>query len=312
MSNIVVIGSSNTDMVVKAPSIPRAGETLLGGAFFQAGGGKGANQAVAAARAGGTVTLVAAVGDDALGSERIGAFAREGIDASQILRIPGQASGVALIVVDAAGENCIVVAPGANGSLGPERIRELEPVLAAADVVVLQLEIPLETVAEAVRLAAAHGVRVLLNPAPGRPLPDEVTSRVTVLTPNETEVELLTGIAPDTPEARGEAASMLLARGAGAVVLTLGSAGAYLATADGHEIVPGHRVTPVDTTGAGDVFNGALAVALAENRDLADALRFANAAAAISVTREGAQPSAPMRHEIDRLLDSSTLDPGRP
>lgn len=295
---IVVVGSSNTDMVVKVPALPRPGETVLGGAFYRAAGGKGANQAVAAARAGGDVVLVAAVGSDDLGREAVEGFAAQGIDTGSIVEIQGAPSGVALILVDAAGENSIAVASGANGLLGPDRIREVEAVLSTASVVVLQLEVPLESVAEAVRIASQGGASVILNPAPAAPLPDELLRRVTVLTPNQPEAELLTGIKPSDPPAREAAASELLARGVGAVVITLGADGAFVATSEGSEMVPGWEVVVEDTTGAGDVFNGALAAALAEGKSLSRAVRFANAAAALSVTRRGAQPSAPTRAEI--------------
>lgn len=309
MPRIVVVGSSNTDLVVRTPTLPRAGETVLGGPFFQNGGGKGANQAVAAARAGGSTTLIAAVGDDSFGLRQIRDLSESGVQTESIQQLPDHPSGIALILVDAQGENSIVVAPGANASLRPERIRELADLLVSADVVLLQLEIPIEAVMEAARIASAHGTRVILNPAPGRPMPDELLECVAVLTPNESEVRLLTGRDPADLLQRREAASMLLSRGVGAVVITMGAAGAYLATPENDFLLPAFRVRPMDTTGAGDVFNGALAVALGENRPLPEAVRFANAAAAISVMRHGAQPSAPTRDEIDELLAISRVVP---
>lgn len=306
MPALVVVGSSNTDLVVRVPALPGPGETVLGGDLLRAGGGKGANQAVAAARAGAAPTLVAAVGDDVFGADTLRRLAADGVDVSHVQQLPGVPSGVALIVVDGAGENSIVVAPGANAALGPERIRELAPVLAAAAVVVVQLEIPLETVAAAVRIAASGGATVILNPAPGRDLPDDLLAQVSVLTPNEGELRLLTGLDAADPAQRDRAVSMLLDRGAGAVVVTLGPRGAYLATAEERRLVPGFPVEAVDTTGAGDVFNGALAVALGEGETLANGVRFACAAAAISATRPGAQPSAPTRAEIESFLQQRT------
>jgi ribokinase len=309
MPRIVVVGSSNTDLVVRTPTLPRAGETVLGGPFFQAGGGKGANQAVAAARAGGWTALIAAVGDDSFGLLQLRGLEEAGVETRFVQRLPDQPSGIALIVVDAVGENSIVVAPGANASLLPERIRALAHLLTSADVVLLQHEIPVETVMEAARIASARGTKVILNPAPGRPIPDELLACVSVLTPNESEVKLLTGLDPADPRQRRDAAARLLSRGAGAVVITMGAAGAYLATREDSLLLPAFPVRATDTTGAGDVFNGALAVALGEGRTLPGAVRFASAAAAISVMRHGAQPSAPTRVEIDELLATSPVVP---
>ena len=303
MGTIVVVGSSNADLVIKAPRLPKPGETVTSGAFFRARGGKGANQAVAAARAGGQVVLIAALGLDALGDDAIDGFEAEGIDTAQVRRIADVPSGVALIMVDAAGQNAIAVAEGANALLTARDIRACEPVIAAADVLVVQLEIPLEAVTEAVGIAHQHGRQVILNPAPACRLPDQLLSRISVLTPNASETELLTGLAPDDAAALDRAADALLARGIGAAVITLGVSGAFVVTRDRRETVTAWPVTPEDTTGAGDVFTGALAVALAEGTPLIDASRFANAAAALSVTRRGAQPSAPRRHEIIGLIE---------
>ncbi|MFO1022836.1 MAG: ribokinase [Planctomycetales bacterium] len=299
---IVVVGSSNTDMVIRTAHLPRPGETILGGEFQSVPGGKGANQAVAAARAGGQVTFVACVGNDSLGTESIANFQRDGIDVSHVTQTPSAASGVALIMVSEAGENCIAVASGANALLTPADIERARPAIREAKVLLVQLETPLETVQAAVRIAGEERVPVILNPAPAAILSDELLRGVSLLTPNETEAEILTGI-PETEQASAEqAARTLLQRGVKGVIVTLGSKGALLATHERMELIPTRAVQAVDTTAAGDVFNGALAVALAEGKPLPDAVRFANAAASISVTRHGAQPSAPRRDEIEGLM----------
>lgn len=302
---IVVVGSSNTDMIIKLDRIPRPGETVLGGEFVTAAGGKGANQAVAAARAGGRVGLVARVGRDALGDQALAGFAADRIDVSHVARDRGAPSGVALIFVATDGENSIAVASGANARLTPADVKKARAAIAGAAVVVMQLETPLATIQAAAEIAAKAGVDVILNPAPAQPLPDDLLGLVSILTPNETEAEILTGIAVTDEATAAQAAEILLARGVGAVILTLGARGAFLATEGVRKRIAGFTMKAVDTTAAGDVFNGALAVALAEGRPLEDAVRFANAAAAISVTRMGAQPSAPKRREIDELAGRS-------
>jgi len=301
-SSIIVVGSSNTDMIIKLERIPRPGETILGGEFVTAAGGKGANQAVGAACAGGQVTFIARVGRDMLGEQAVAGFMRHGINVDHVLRDPAAPSGVALIFVAKDGENSIAVAGGANGRLSSADVKKAAKVFAGASVLVMQLETPLATLQTAAELAAKAGVRVILNPAPARPLPDKLLRHVSVLTPNETEAELLTGIAVTTDTSAAKAAAKLRARGVETVILTLGARGAFIADATGSRRVPGFKVKAVDTTAAGDIFNGALAVALAEHQPLDQAVRFANAAAAISVTRLGAQPSAPSRKEIAKLL----------
>jgi len=299
---IVVIGSSNTDMVVRTPALPRPGETVLGGEFIMAPGGKGANQAVAAARAGGEVTFIARIGDDVFGRQSLEGLVRDGIHIEHIVEDKNSPSGVALIIVGPDGENCIAVASGSNAGLAAADVRKAKAVISSADIVLLQLESPLETVQEAAGIAAAAGVPVILNPAPARALSDDILKNVAYLTPNETEAEILTGITLIKSSDLAEAAGMLLARGMKAVLITLGAKGVYVASREKQEVVPAFKVIPVDTTAAGDAFNGALAVALAERKPLFEAARMANAAAALATTKMGAQPSLPSRRDIDELL----------
>lgn len=302
--SIVVVGSSNTDMIIRVPRIPRAGETLLGGEFLTAAGGKGANQAVGAARAGGKVAFIARVGRDAFGDQAIAGLLRDGIDVSRVFRDKLTPSGVALIFVAQDGENSIAVAGGANAKLSPSDVKKAAGVIRSAGLLVAQLETPLATVTAAVELAVKAGVPVILNPAPARPLPNSLLERISILTPNETEAELLTGIKVTDAAAAAKACSKLRSRGVGIVILTLGERGAFLADANGRRLVPGFKVKTVDSTAAGDIFNGALSVALAEGKAVFDAVRFANAAAALSVTRLGAQPSAPSRADIEKFIRS--------
>lgn len=302
-STILVIGSSNTDMIVRTERIPRPGETLLGGEFLTAAGGKGANQAVAAARAGGAVAYLARIGSDMLGEQSLAGWQKEGIDTSHVSRDPKAPSGVALIFVAANGENSIAVAGGANLKLTPALIRKAAPAIRSASTVLMQLETPLESIQAAAKIAAKAGVRVILNPAPAQKLPADLLRLIDVLTPNETEAELLTGIRIRSEKDAAKAAVALQEAGARHVIITLGSKGALVVEhGAAPRLVPAFNVTPVDTTAAGDTFNGALAVALGEGRSLMEAARFASAAAAISITRLGAQPSAPRRREIEKLL----------
>lgn len=304
MSDIVVIGSSNTDMVVKVDHLPRPGETVLGGEFCMAAGGKGANQAVAAARAGGRVAFVARVGCDSFGEQAVSGFIEDGIDVSHVSRDSAVPSGVALIMVDNSGENSIAVASGANMLLSPADVSSAGDVIGKASVVITQLETPLETVRSSAEAALACGAVFILNPAPARELDDNLLEMVTVITPNETEAELLTGIRVHDAASAQSAAGVLISKGVKTVIITMGKQGAFIMGGDICRHVDGFIVKPVDTTAAGDVFNGALAVALAEGCHMVDAVHFANAAAAISVTRLGAQPSVPARAEIDALLQS--------
>lgn len=303
MKNILVIGSSNTDMIIRVPRIPKPGETIIGGTFSMAAGGKGANQAVAAARAGGRVTFVARVGDDIFGRQARRNFEADGIDIRFVASDASAPSGVALINVADDGENAISVASGANARLTPEDIRKAAAAFDGADIALIQLETPLETVRAAVETANDRGIPVILNPAPARELDDGILKNVTILTPNESEAEILTGIKVATESDAKRAAAALRARGPRRVIITLGEKGCYAAADDFGGRIPAFRVRSVDSTAAGDVFNGALAVALAEQRAIVEALRFASAAAALSVTKLGAQPSAPTRAEIAEFLD---------
>ena len=298
MKRIVVIGSTNTDMVVKAERIPAPGETILGGRFLMNPGGKGANQAVAAARLGGEVTFVAKVGDDLFGREAKGLFVKEGIRTEHVMTDPQEPSGVALIMVDAKGENCISVASGANGALMPEDLAAARKEIEQAGLILMQLETPVETVLRAAQWASAKGVPVLLNPAPACALPAALLGCVNLITPNENEAERLTGVAVEDEAGARAAAIALCAKGVKRVVITMGAKGAFVYEDGKGLTVPAFKVDAVDTTAAGDVFNGALAVALTEGMALAEAVTFSAKAASISVTRMGAQASAPYRKEI--------------
>lgn len=305
-ARLTVVGSSNTDMVVRVPKLPLPGETVLGGRFLQAAGGKGANQAVAAARAGAEVAFIARLGSDVLGDQALAGFRQDRICPDFIVRDPESPSGVALILVDEHGENLIAVAPGANARLAVEDLENAREALAWADAVLLQLEIPLETAFRCIEMAAGAGKRVILNPAPAPadPLPAAVLPRVNILVPNESELSLLSGKPTATRREQEEACRALREQSVGAVVLTRGKNGVFIADEEGFRAFPAFKVVAVDTVGAGDCFSACLAVALAEGQEPDRACRFAMAAAAISVTREGAQPSLPYRPEIEAFLES--------
>ncbi len=307
MSNrVVVVGSANTDMVVRCPRIPAPGETVIGGEFIVAAGGKGANQAVAAARLGAEVTFIARLGIDVFGDQALEGYRAEGINVEAVVRDPNAPSGVALIMVDERnGENSIAVAPGANNRLTPENISAAEALIAKADVMLLQLEVPLETVAAAVRIAHRQGVRVILNPAPAPTveLPADLLGSVDVLTPNQFEARRVSGL--DADASNEAVAAALMQRGVKTVVLTLGADGALVASVQGVTHVPAFKVNPVDTTAAGDAFNAGLAVALSyDPEDMLGAVRYANAVGALATTRMGAQPSLPTAASVEALLTS--------
>lgn len=295
---IIIVGSANTDMVIKADKFPLPGETILGGKFFMFPGGKGANQSVAACRLGGNVTFIAKVGNDVFGKQAIQQFKREGIRTDYIISDLENPSGVALITVDAKGENTIVVAQGSNGTLSPSDLMKAEREFEQAGIVLMQLEIPLQTVLHAARLAKQNDKKVILNPAPAMPLPAELFSNLFIITPNKSETEALTGIEITDMDSIKKAAEKIWAKGVVNVVITLGAEGAYIFNHEGGRHIPTLEVKAVDSTAAGDVFNGALAVAIAEGQVLNGAVEFANRAAAISVTKMGAQASAPFRKEL--------------
>ena len=304
--HIVVVGSSNMDLVVKTPRIPARGETILGGDFLMIPGGKGANQAVAAAKLGAHVHFVARLGNDVFGRQSLANFEKEGVDTGHVTLSEGAASGVALITVDDEGNNVIVVAPGANGILSASDVERASEEIRAAGVVVAQLEIPLDTVQRAADLADEAGVPFILDPAPACPLPDELLGRVSVLTPNETEARILTGVEVSDEASARTAAGKLLAAGVKAVVVTMGAQGFVLAEADAMTFVPALPVKAVDATAAGDAFTGSLAVGLAQGQTLRDAGAFAARVAALSVTKMGAQSSMPTRQEVETYFGNNT------
>ncbi|MBI2862024.1 MAG: ribokinase [Chloroflexi bacterium] len=299
---VVVVGSANMDLVVKVPHLPQTGETVLGGTFLRAPGGKGANQAVAAARLGCEVFFVGRVGTDPFGDELLAGLARDGVRLDYVVRDQEAPTGVALIFVGEDGSNMIAVAPGANDRLSPEDVRRAEATIASAQVLLVQLEVPIGTVEQALALAEVHEVSAILNPAPARPLPPETLRKVAVLTPNEREAEVLSGVRVNDVLAVYDAADALLGKGAQAVVVTLGRDGALLNTGFRVLRVPAFAVEAVDTTAAGDAFAGALAAFLTTSSNLELAVRYANAVAALSVTKPGAQPSLPTKREVERFL----------
>lgn len=304
MKNIVVIGSTNTDMVVKASHLPAGGETVLGGEFLMNAGGKGANQAVAAARYGNRVVFVAKTGNDLFG-ERVRSSLREDDIVTDYVSIdPLHPSGVALITIDARAENCIVVASGANMYLSTADVDAAREEISAADVVLMQLESPIETVTYAARMAAEAGVKVVLNPAPApdKPLPEELMRSLYLITPNRSEASRLSGIEVKDMESAREAAKAILDRGPQSVIITLGGDGSLVYDGQEFTFIEATKVEAVDTTAAGDTFNGVLATMVAEGQNLIDAAREASLAAAISVTRMGAQPAAPTRAEVAAMV----------
>jgi len=295
---IVVVGSTNMDMVVKTSHIPVPGETVLTGSFFMNPGGKGANQAVAVARLGGNVTFISKVGNDVFGKQSAQLFDEEDINTFHVLSDPDLPSGVALITVDDKGENSIVVASGANANLLPADLEDALADIADAGVVLMQLEIPLQTVEFVAKYAASKGISVILDPAPAKQLSAELLTALDIITPNQTEAEILSGIKVNNIESAKKAAKIIYGHGVKQVVITMGTLGAVIYQGNKAEVIPARKVEAVDSTAAGDVFNGALAVALSEGKPLTQAVEFACMVAAISVTRLGAQSSIPYRNEI--------------
>ncbi|MDD2305628.1 MAG: ribokinase [Prolixibacteraceae bacterium] len=295
---ILVIGSSNTDMVIKTNNFPVPGETILGGRFLMNAGGKGANQAVASARLGGMVTFIGKIGDDIFGKQAVQQLEDEGINVNFVAVDHENPSGVAMITVDRKAENTIVVAPGSNGTLSPGDFNKALSEFNESEFVLMQLEIPIPTVEYIARIAAQKQKKVILNPAPAAELSDELLQNLYIITPNETEAELLTGIKVTDEKSALNAASALHEKGVEIIIITMGATGAFLLNNGKSELIKAPKVEAVDTTAAGDTFNGALVVALSEGKTIQESIVFANKAAAISVTRIGAQSSVPYRNEI--------------
>lgn len=295
---VVIVGSLNMDLVVRAPRHPQPGETIIGSDFQTFPGGKGANQAVAVARLGGKVRMIGRVGQDAFGDALLTTVAHDGVDTTYIRRDPEAPTGVALITLDAAGQNTIVVASGANWRVSAQDVRNAEAAFAGADVLLMQLECPLDAVEAATDLAHRYGLQVVLNPAPARPLPASLLARVDYLLPNQPELTLLAGGETD----REAAIRAVQAMGVRNLVVTLGEEGALLALGAQREHLPAYKVTVVDTVAAGDAFAGAFALALSEGKSVREAAIWGNAAGAIAVTRPGAQPSMPRRDELLQFL----------
>ncbi|MDO4698943.1 MAG: ribokinase [Pasteurellaceae bacterium] len=301
-NKLCVLGSINVDHVIRVPYFPKAGETLTGYDYQIAYGGKGANQAVAAARLGAKVQFIGTIGDDQIGQAMKAAFEQDGIDTSAITTIPNQSTGLAMIQVSDEGENSIVISAGANGDLSTELVEQHKGVIEQADILLMQLESPLQGVTFAAKTAKSAGTKVVLNPAPAQPLPESLLSLVDMITPNETEAEILTGVKVSDEATACQAANHFHQLGIATVLITLGSKGVYLSENGKGEIIPGFRVKAVDTTAAGDTFNAGVVTALLESKPLADAILFAHAAAAISVTRMGAQTAIPTRQEVVEFL----------
>jgi ribokinase len=301
MSQITVIGSANVDLVVRVSHLPQIGETVIGGEFMQAMGGKGANQAVAAARLGADVRFIARVGEDAFADACLQSYRAAGVHVEAVQRTPDVATGIALIGVSEDGENLIMVASGANAMLTPADVRAHADAIIGADVILLQLESPLETVTAAVDIAHDHGNTIVLNPAPYQTLPKSLLQKISIITPNRGESAQMLGERDAVSDER--LAKGVLGMGPQGAVITLGGEGALVAGSWGWVRVPAYDVTPVDTVGAGDAFNAGLAVALGEGASMEEAARFASGVAALAVTRPGAQPGMPTRDEVEAFLD---------
>ena len=302
MNKIVVIGSSNTDMVIQSSKLPAPGETVIGGDLVMNPGGKGANQAVAASKLGGDVTFIARLGTDMFGDHAVSSFEDAGMSTHLIQRDQNRPSGVALIMVDDRGENSISVALGANQSLSPDDVDQGREDIINASYCLMQLETPLQTIQHAAQMASFANTKVVLNPAPAQKLPKDILKLVDIITPNETEAEILTGVKVHDERSAKLASQKLREMGVQIVIVTLGAQGAYVYSDSYQGMIQSCKVQAVDTTAAGDTFNGALVVALAEGKGLIEAVQFANRAASLSVTKLGAQQSIPMRIDVDQLL----------
>ncbi|MBY6291810.1 ribokinase [Enterobacter bugandensis] len=300
--NLVVLGSINADHILNLETFPTPGETVTGNQYQVAFGGKGANQAVAAGRSGANIAFIACTGDDDTGERVRKQLASDNIDIAPVSVVEGESTGVALIFVNAEGENVIGIHAGANAALTTERVEAQRGIIAGAEALLMQLESPVESVLTAAKIAHENHTTVVLNPAPARVLSDELLALVDIITPNETEAEKLTGIRVENDNDAARAAKVLHAKGIGTVIITLGSRGVWASVNGEGRRVPGFKVKAIDTIAAGDTFNGALVTALLEGKAMDDAIRFAHAAAAIAVTRKGAQPSVPWRKEIDEFL----------
>lgn len=307
MKKLTVLGSVNADHVISVPHFAKPGETLTGSNYHIAYGGKGANQAVAAARLGANIDFIACIGDDDIGQAMKKAFAQDGMNTDAVVEIKNKMTGIAMIQVSASGENSIVISAGANAYLNEDIIDTFADKIIQADALLMQLETPLSAVISAAKLAKSSHTQVILNPAPAQALPDELLTLLDMITPNETETEILTGVKVVDEQSAQQAAQVFHQKGIKTVLITLGSKGVYVSQqGQTSEIVEGFRVEAKDTTAAGDTFNGALMTALLEDKPLAEAIRFAHAAAAISVTRQGAQPSIPTREETLNFLKNNT------
>jgi ribokinase len=298
---IIVVGSCNTDMVIKADRLPIPGETILGGTFFMNPGGKGANQAVAASRMGGNVTLISKTGNDVFGKQSVMLYTAENIKTDYIFSDPKHPSGVALITVDSQGENCIVVASGANAYLNPSDIEKASAEIESSDLILMQLEIPIETVEYVAEKAQKKGIKVILNPAPARALSDNLLKHVYIIIPNKSEAEILSGIKVSDIDSAKQAADIISAKGVDIVIITLGSQGALIKEYNEYLFVEAFKVDALDTTAAGDTFCGSVCVGLSEGKSVLDSVKLAARAAAITVTRMGAQASIPYRSELSSL-----------
>lgn len=298
MNQILVIGSSNTDMVIKTSRLPCPGESIVDGTFLLNPGGKGANQAVAAARLGGAVTFITKRGNDLFGNQSVGLLMREAIETKYIVKDTEHPSGVALISVDSRGRSSSVTAPGSNNYLNPEDIPQKIFESGIFDILLIQLEIPMKTVEYSALSANKSGIKVILNPAPVKNISDSLYKNIWLITPNENEAEILTGVKVNNIESAENAARIFQEKGVKNVIISMGASGAFIRTENYSEMVPAVKVMVVDITAVGDVFNGALAVALAEGKDFRNAVTFANKSASISATRMGAQASAPYREEV--------------